>query len=168
MSELLVPEMVQGVSLFIPFAIAALGFSFRQREAIRKRDHDACQSYENGIRHGGKLQIHHILPKRFAEKVLGMKPEEYNTAENAITLCTNHHTGHPHSVHPDMHKALWEYRNGDRDAINRMIEERENKIKEGRIYWNNEHDGEFREIARRNTVESSRGGWVFPKVNGKR
>lgn len=139
--------------------IAAIGLSYRQREAIRKRDEYRCQSLDKRIRCSGRLEVDHILPKEFAEEALKMLPEEYNSPENLITKCLNHHRGHPNSHHPDMLQALQDYREGDLEAIARAAKEHARKARQGIIYWNNENDRIDRQVAKaRNELHDQRVG----------
>ena len=127
-------------------------FTKAQRDAIKiVRDENKCQDPNTTIAHGGRLEVDHILPQRFAHEALGMVDSEVDVPENAITRCQNHHVGHPDAHHPDNLTALAEYRSGNKQAFEEMFKVRDQKIVEKRMCWNNAHDVEARIIARERT-----------------
>lgn len=142
MSELLSPYMVeQGQSLLqtallLAPLIGAIGLSFRQRKAIRDRDGNKCIDPDPRIKHGGRIEVHHEIPKEFAENTLHMTPEQYNSPDNLGSNCKNHHRGHPLSKHPNMHKAEWDYQSGDKEAIKREVDKMKDDAQKGVVYWN--------------------------------
>lgn len=123
-------------ALLLAPLIGAIGLSFRQRQAIRERD-NGCIDPDPSIKHGGKIEIHHEVPKEFAENALGWSPDEYNDPANLGSNCRNHHRGHPNSKHPNMHKAVYEEtQEGKRGAIRAEVDAMKEKAKNGVVYWN--------------------------------
>jgi hypothetical protein len=165
-------EVKLAIDLLLGLPFAAVVLDPDKRKRIKVRDGERCQATAKNIRCGGKLEVDHIIPKEFAEGVLGMPPHNhgnlgYNDPPNLLTKCENHHRGHPDSHHPDVHKALYDYREGDREAIGRAVREHKKKSDEGRIYWNNRHDKEdrLRAIDLSEAEDKKRGGrkswWPF-------
>ena len=64
----------KGLELFI--TSTAFAFTDRQRKVIKViRDDNKCQDPNKKIQHGGRLEVDHILPQRFAHDALGMIEE---------------------------------------------------------------------------------------------
>lgn len=151
--------------------IGAIGLTFKQREQIRLRDENRCQSKDKRIKCGGRLEIDHIIAKEFAETALGMEAHNhghlgYNDPPNLLTKCENHHRGHPNSHHPDVHIAKYKYQAGDHEAIGEAIQQHHEMAQEGKIYWNNENDRQDRitAIERSAAMDKKSGGrskWWF-------
>ncbi len=77
-----IAHFLEGVGLFIGVtAISLCAFSPRQRKAIIERDSFKCQM-PNHHKHGGGLEVHHLLPQRYCE-ALGINPD---FAENAFLI----------------------------------------------------------------------------------
>lgn len=167
------PEILIGVNSLFLFATAILGYlSYRQREAIRKRDNYQCQHPDKSITHGGRLEVDHLLPQRWGYNHLGLSEEQIDSPINLITECQNHHRGHPKSRHPDAHVA-WITFHEDKEAFVRMEKARNDKLVKGEKYWNSTHDEELLQIARINTEKAIQKGWRWPfkknqNGNGKR
>lgn len=154
--------------------IGAVGLTYNQREAIRQRDGNKCQSVDKRIKCSGRNEVDHILPKEFADVALGMDEEDYNNPDNLITKCLSHHRGHPNSHHPDVHKAAWEEREeGQKGSIELAIEIHKEEAKKGHIYWNNEMDRIDRRVAKARTkrFDALMGGrkswWPWSKESEK-
>lgn len=175
MSEYLSPHIVEQGQMLIQQAlllaplIGAIGLSFKQRKAIRERDGNKCIDPDPSIKHGGRIEVHHEIPKEFAEKTLHMTPEQYNSPDNLGSNCKNHHRGHPNSKHPNMHKAEWDYQSGDKQAIQTAVDKMKDDAKKGVVYWNvkPEFDGIERETIRKNNAKMDakaggrKGWWPF-------
>jgi hypothetical protein len=139
-----------------------------ERNAIRiVRDDNKCQDPNAAIVCGGRLEVDHILPQRFAKDALGMVDTEYDVPDNLLTRCKNHHIGHPDSHHPDTLEALTAYRGGDKDAFKKMAEARDQRLAEKKLCWNNNHDAEARVVARERTKKADEehglGWWKGPR-----
>lgn len=137
--------------------IIALGMAYteKQKRWIRERDKNMCQfpvsHKEDSYRPCGKtkqLQIHHIIPQRWARDVLKMKPHEIDTAENGITLCENHHQGFVHGI--DMPEAKSNY-HIDKQSYEKAFAKRNGLVAIGIAYWNTKWDDLFKRIATRRT-----------------
>ena len=138
--------------------LLTMAFTPRQREAIVSRDNRKCQA---PIKHncGGGLQVHHLIPQRYAYK-MGIDPDY---AENGITLCANFHQG---IIHEDMTVAKQAY-GRDHDSFKKAFAEREKKLNNREIYWNDKFDRLMTVIAQRNTQRARSRGWQFPVKNGR-
>jgi hypothetical protein len=134
----------------------------RQRKAILERDKYTCRHPDKSFACGGKLYVHHISCQRWSRDVLHLEWEEIDNPVNLITLCRNHHVGHPRSVHPDNQIALEAYRKGNKKAFIEMAEARNAKQERGEKYWNDEYDEEMLEYARKATMRAAHKGWTFP------
>lgn len=144
------PEMVMaGLGLM---GVGLMAFSTAQKRWLKRRDGDRCQLPGfNGIQCGGGLEEDHIIPQRYARETLGMPEEEIDSKENGITLCENHHRGHPNSKHPDAFEALNNYRAGDKDAFKNMGKTRTDNGSDD--YWNETFDApESAVVVRNNRV----------------
>lgn len=128
-------------------AFFAMPFTKRQKEWLDERDNNKCQAWWKH-KCNDKLpknrHKHHILPQRYCE-LLGIDPD---FALNGITLCSNSHLG---NIHPDIAQALKAYGKGDKQAIERVMKEREEKLSKKEIYWNSEHDRGLHAKATKNT-----------------
>jgi len=153
--EILTPENVQVVTM-AALGLYAMSFTFRQRMWVRRRDRERCQAEElridhecNGSRHGPedkrKLQVHHVIPQRYAERV-GIQNPDF--PENGLTLCERFHQN---IVHPDMTEALAQYRGGDKGAFSKALKRRDKAIDRREVYWNDQHDRAMRTQAVKNT-----------------
>lgn len=139
-------------------AISMFGaFTKRQREAILKRDDGECQFPEKH-EHKGGLQVHHIIPQRYAKEV-GIEDPDY--PENGITLCEEAHTG-KNGIHPDISRAKKSY-GKNKNAYNEVFQERQEKLKNRQVYWNTTWDRLMSVIAVRNTQKKKKEGWQFPE-----
>ena len=153
-----------------------------QRNAIIQRDNNTSQmrhySEKRGFHTGcqvgcpveaikRKLQVHHINP---------FGNGGTNDPENLITLYQCEHVGkkcdgtlveHGESfvVHPDMVKGFQEYRKGNSNAINEVMERRKPLKEHGEIYWATDHDAEMAETALERTKEAKSRGWKYPYRN---
>lgn len=155
-------EVIRATSLV--FGLLALtlplAFSHLQREAILQRDGLECQApFEHDC--GGELQVHHILPQRYLEK---LKVPEADFATNGITLCEHAHQ----VIHPDMEEARNKYRQGDHNSYYEMGEERNSQVEQRKIYWNPQYDRQMTVVALRNTQQAEKGGWKWPDNGHKK
>lgn len=123
-------------------AMLAMAFTQSQKDWFKRRDGGKCQLPGfQGIRCDNKHpEIDHVIPQRFARDTLGMSEDEINSAENGLTLCMNHHRGHPKSKHPDAFQALTDYRNGNKNAFKQLFGVRDQELDDGEDYWNKDYD----------------------------
>lgn len=147
-----------------------------QRQVILERDKHQCQSQLHsravegkGKVHGAdKLQVDHIVQKRYAFRVLGWSFWEINTPENLLTKCEVCHVGHPESHHPDTLEAHERFRNGDRQAFTKMIINRDLLTEAGEDYCNNQDREQDLIQAELNTQQADQqnpGWWRWPRRN---
>lgn len=116
------------------------GFTPEQRHWIRDRDGNRC------VLCGSKkeLQVHHVVPFRFATLVLGWSVERANLPTNGATVCSRCHIGkksrHPEdSIHPDTETARRLY-SEDRNSYIKMQRDRDKLCRNRQLYWNPVHD----------------------------
>ena len=148
----------------------------RERLSILERDNGECQGCRIAREicprltpeaNPNKLQVHHILPRGYAQRV-GFDPDY---PENLITVCTTLHTGHPtRSIHPDTFQAKETYRGQTKprkSSFQEMKERREQLIAERQTYWNTEWDRPLSAQAVKNTQTERKKGWewVRDRVN---
>lgn len=131
--------------------LAFLAFTTRQKQWIRERDNNRCQAFWKH-KCGGGLQVHHIIPQRYAKR-MGIEDPDY--AENGITLCANAHCGNPNDsndcIHPDMVQAKRDYRKGNKQSYDQTFNGREHYLDNRQPYWNTKFDRKLHVIAVRNT-----------------
>ena len=143
------------------------------RESILERDNYECQGcgifegcdrreperiparIEDRNGNGGRVQIHHIIPQMYGER-LGI---EVNYPSNMIALCKFAHVGHDDAVHPDMNRAGIEYNEGNKNAYKEAIGKHEELLDRREIYWNDRHDRKLSVQAVRNTQRRIKEGW---------
>lgn len=149
--------------IYLTVVVGAIGLNFKQRQTIRERD-GQCIDPDPTIKCSDpkRDEVDHLIPKEFAENVLGMSPEEYNDPANLARRCFNHHRGHPNSKHPDVHEALYEQREKHNDAIKRAIKAHGEKADNNQVYWNVKRgkDAEIRKKVRENNkkMDEKKGG----------
>lgn len=144
------------------FVIASLGaFTRKQRDAIVERDDGKCQMPKKH-RHKGGLQVHHIIPQRYAKEV-GIEDPDY--PENGLTVCEEAHVG-PNGIHPDIFRAKKNY-GKDKQSFSKVFKERGEKLKKKEIYWDDSHDRQMSVVAVRNTQKKKKLGWLFPEKKQK-
>src|SRR3990167_5525194 len=93
-------------------------FTVKQRLAIKNRDEERCQ-VEDIIphQHRGRIEVHHITPQAYHYA----NDSDPDYSENAIALCQEAHQ----RVHPDLKRALDNYRRGDKDSFKKMALEQQ-------------------------------------------
>jgi len=123
------------------------GYTDGQRAFIRARDFEQCVLCGSNE----KMEVHHIVPFRYATSVLKWPLSKVNTVINGITLCVTCHRGDPNSVHPDMYRAQMGYHQNQK-SFDLAFEKRNELVAQGKIYWNPIFDELFLEIALRNTL----------------
>ena len=99
-----------------------------------------CEAAKHCGKGKGKNQVHHVRPQRWMRDH-GFPDREIDSARNGITLCE---TFHQKEVH------------------NAPFKETQQKIREGKKYWNPKHDQRLAQKAEENTREAERKGWKFP------
>jgi hypothetical protein len=135
-----------------------LAFSKKQRDWIKERDGDTCVAPFKHNCDPSHQEVHHILPQRYLTQ-MGVDPDY---PENGIDLCKNAHN----VVHPDRVEALRNYHEEKKkggNSFNDMFQERQEKLKNREIYWNDEHDRPMQVVATRNTQRFNLLGKLFPK-----
>jgi len=146
-----------------------------QRRWVLRRDGNRCQHFsflgrwvQCTVRRD--LHVHHILPQRhMTTHVRHIDPHRPN---NLITLCKFHHNG-KNGVHPDMHRALQNYRKGDKASFEDTMKGRNVLVQSGEIYWNTKFDWQYTRRAKKLTASYSkkypyprkrrRPGWKKPR-----
>lgn len=147
-----------------------------QRQAIIDRDGHQCQSQlhsrivegKGKVVGADKLEVDHLFPKRGARTLFDFPPNFINTPEALLTKCVPCHRDHPESHHPDAHKAEWEYRNGDHQAFQKMVRNREALLAEGSDYSNEQNQMQDLITAEENTQAMDKkkpGWWPWPRRN---
>lgn len=158
------------------FYLAFTALSKKQRQAILERDEYQCQfpvyDEDRGFHacgRKGRLEVHHLRPQRQG-KSEGMTEEELDRPENLLTLCYYHHQVF---IHPDMEEARKDYGRQKRrgikkpDSFKRAFQERDRKVRNGEVYWNDDWDEAMKEVAKERTDNAIIRGWKFPQ-KGKR
>ena len=168
-------ELVVGVELFtslLPLGTLALAMSFsvKQRIWIKNKDNNECQlpGFKDITCDPKHLEVDHIICQRYGREVLGMTEPEIDQPLNALTICRNHHRGHPDSKHPDAHKAWWNYRDNNK-GFEQVFDERNEALENNEEYWNADYDAIESEIALQNTVayQSKHPNHKFPGKSGR-
>lgn len=148
----------------------------QQRAAILDRDGHTCQSQLHSrvvdghgkVKGSDRLEVDHVVQKRYALSILGWNIWEINTPENLLSKCKTCHTGHPESHHPDTLEADWAYRNGDKQAYRKMVTNREVLLANGLDYGNNKDREQDLITAEENTrryEETNPGFWPWSRRN---
>ena len=156
-------QLSQFLYVLVRFPLFATGilsaFTLKQRKAIVERDDHQCQSpIPHNCNQEKGLEVDHILPQRYLY-TLGVDPD---FPENALTKCKNSHD----KKHPDRIKARREYHHGKSNGVDTFKElqvERNGKLKERTIYWNDQDDRKDQVIALRRTQRAKQEGWIFPE-----
>lgn len=158
-----IPQEVLKLAPELTFLLFTIGLAFtkKQRDAIVERDDGKCQFPEKH-EHKGGLQVHHIIPQRYAQEIGIINPDY---AENGITVCEEAHTGE-NGIHPDMFKAKKNY-GKNKNSYQEVFQERKEKLKNKKIYWNDKWDRQLSATAVRNTQKKSILGWIFPPKKEK-
>lgn len=156
------------------FALNAL--SAKQRKWILERDDHQCQfpvyDEERGWHACGsrdRLQVHHINPQRWG-KAEGKTEEELDRPENLLTLCYYHHQIF---IHPDMETARKDYGRQKTlgidkpDSFRWTFKKRDEAIKRGEHYWNDDWDEAMKEIAKERTDNFIIRGKKYPQKGKK-
>jgi len=115
------------------YGISLLSFTIAQRKWIKQRDNYTCQCPECSG-HGGRLHVHHIVPKSLAE-YQGIDPD---TPMNGITMCEDHHK----VIHEAGNKAF--------------------DTERGMVVWGSQWLGELSARAVENTRLAFSQGRIFP------
>lgn len=126
-------------------------FNQAQKDWILERDRKRCVAPFIHT-HSGGLHIHHILPQGWNYK-RGYEPDY---PENGITICQGAH----YTIHPEMAKALIEYRKGNKQAFHDAHDSHNGKD----CYWVDKYDLQMMNYTRE---ASKMMGRPFPQKNGK-
>jgi len=132
------------------------GFTMQQRKWIIARDGGKCQLC-NGYE---LLQVHHIVPWRFAVRVYKWTLDRVNNPTNGITLCKPCHVGGTKSIHPDTMIANRAYRT-NKNSYHEMFDKRDALCRQGRPYWNTKYDNLMAVLAIGNMINHVARGY-FP------
>lgn len=161
-------ESVAPIVALAPLGLGLIGLAFtnKQKDYFHKRDGERCQLEKANISHncnGGKAtsvekrknQVHHIIPQRYAAEVGIENPD---TDLNGILICKNIHSGNDkNTIHPDIAKAK------TKKDFDKIFEERQEKLKNKKIYWNDMFDRLLHVIVMKNTQKAEKIGLEFPK-----
>jgi len=158
--EILTLASALGIGLSAVF-LSQFAFTKKQREAILERDGNKCQ-FPAKHKHKGGLQVHHIIPQRYAQEV-GIEDPDF--AENGISLCEDSHVG-PNGVHPDIFQAKKKYPTNPKAYVE-VFSQRKEKLKKKEIYWDETWDRQMHVVAIRNTQKATKEGWIFPEKKKK-
>lgn len=112
-----------------------------------------------------KLNVHHINPNGNGGS---------NDATNLITVYECEHTGKmcdgklvdpkkKFVIHPDMLRGFFEYRKGNKNAIQEVMDRRRPLKENGEIYWSTDHDAELKQTAIERTLNAVNLGWMYKK-----
>ena len=144
--------------LYVLWKVSFWAYTQKQRDWIVQRDGARCMFHERKFQNGwkwvrcnsmDKLEVHHIVPTRWAKKHLPGWNRDIPT--NGITLCRRHHSW----VHPDMAEAYRKYHK-DPDSFKKMIKKRDGLVIKGIHYWVTDWDWMFSRLAKRGTAKHSR------------
>lgn len=174
--EVVRPEVVQsGVNALLLLGPALIGaLTEGQRLAVLTRDGFKCQVKELGIAHkcNGKerwknghfkLQVDHIIPSRWQQRVLGKSEEEVDGDPNIlITECEHFHQT---IRHPDMEEARAGYAH-DKNSFLKVFQRRDEACDRGEVYWYSVYDNTFLKRARELTQRALSKGWHYPDKSG--
>ena len=108
--------------------------TFKQKRWIKDRDGHTCQLAISDC--SDELQVHHIIARTWAYKVLKWEKIKINSPRNLITLCENCHS----FIH-----GGWIY-----------VESKEIP------YWNTSWDKKLKNIAAKNSYKKIRQGEEYP------
>lgn len=137
-------------------------FSKKQRESIRDdRDEGKCQFPEDHSC-GGGLEVHHIMPQRYAE----WQGKDPDYAENGLTICSNSHD----MIHPDRVKAKKTYharKKRGEDSFKSLGQERDEKLRNKEKYWTDTWDRVLAVTALYLTRTAETRGWHLPNAAKK-
>lgn len=120
-----------------------------------------CPVAKKGLKR--KLNVHHINPNGNGGS---------NDPQNLITVFECEHTGKmcdgklvdPNKkfvIHPDMLRGFFEYRKGNKKAIQEVMDRRRPLKENGEIYWNTDHDAELKQTAIERTLNAVNLGWIY-------
>lgn len=129
-----------------------LALNEQQRKWIRDiRDKHECQFPYEYTGHKGKFQVHHIQTQRLGGK------------DDPLNLITLDERIHPGLIHPDVAGAKRSYYQGNKQAFEDMMRERNIKIRRGEQYYNDAYDEEFLAIAQDRTETAALDKQFFPR-----
>jgi len=134
------------------------GLGKYQRLWVLERDGYCCQhfSYDDVLKTWLQCQeiedlhVHHIFPVRWMRyHYPWIDPHR---PHNLITLCgRTHHLGQE-GVHPEMYRALMQYRDGDKLAFDDAVNMHRELTEHGEVYWDTTHDLQYIYRARSQTA----------------
>ena len=129
-------------------------FTIKQREWFKRRDPECLLKGRDGIRCSSSTtdEIDHLTPQGISYENLGLGEDQIDTPLNGGRICVNHHRGHPNSKHPDAHSALYEYKQ-DPESFRKLRPKRNELLKNGEIYWNDENGDYLAVVIRRRTID---------------
>lgn len=135
------------------------GFTKKQKDWCHERDGHQCSFFtlRNGIwqrcHKKSNLEVHHVLPRGWWDEH-STRTWDVNSKQNCLLLCDGHHRGYnatfsdTYVIHPDCRTALSEYRKGNKEAFDGMIDWRKELCQRGIPYWNTQFDWLFHRILR--------------------
>ena len=143
------------------------GLGKLQRNWILLRDGNRCQHHRfikgRWVRCNIRkdLHVHHIFPQRGNKS--WSPHRDPHRPQNLITLCGNNHHNGTNGVHPDMARALEQYREGDKEAFDNKMKARQVLVENGEVYWNTTWDWLYSFIAKRATNSFSQRHGKYPE-----
>lgn len=156
-------DVVGMLVFFLVIAAAWGGIGKLQRLWVLRRDGYRCQGRDFNDKTGkweqceerSNLHVHHILAQRWMKTHLPHR--DPHRPHNLITLCGPKHHNGENGIHPDMYRALQDYRAGNKDAFEDRMKARQQLTEHGEVYWDTSRDWMLLRIARRLTAKYSRG-----------
>lgn len=149
----------------------------RQKEMIRARDGNRCMfpGPHKCNQSDQTLHVHHITPFSLGIKFMGLSNAAVDDPRNLISVCEEIHVGGRHNplslvLHPDAVKARRAYAQ-DRQSYQKMFKDREELMKQGKLYHNAAYDTQMKTIAYRQTmtaVENRSFSWEAFRDAGKK
>lgn len=147
------------------FAISFFALSKKQRDATLERDGHKCRAT---VKHecnekDHPLEVDHILPQRYLA-LFGVDPD---WPGNVLSKCRNAHD----IKHPDRIPARKKYhqlKEQGIDSFKQLGAERNKKLEERLIYWNDQNDRADQVMAMKLTQLAILKGWLFPDKPKKR
>lgn len=134
------------------------GFTEPQRQWILARDDHACQLCSSDV----SLQVHHIVPWRWAATVLMWTLERVNNPTNGIVLCKECHISGRSAIHADIARANTQYKD-DKAIYSKVFAARDELCRRQMPYWCVAYDNQMSVTAVMNTLRYvSEGNYPTP------
>lgn len=133
-----------------------LPFNKSQKDYFHKRDGERCQA-KGIIPHteSDKMQIHHVIPQKYAYKVAKIDPDFSN---NGILICDHAHR----KIHPDMDEFLKTYHT-EHPKFDDVQKKRDELLDDKQIYWDDQWDRQLHVRIAQQEQKAEKKGLFFPK-----